>query len=247
MLSYRGCDKLLWPTILKGLSTDILFDNDGMGDFMVLKKLMLFLVVMSVVAVPCMAQVPGDSNVMYLSNGEDPWDTCTWVYTGETRSFNLVLYSPYNHDSSGNSYVEHISGFECRFLKEGDVHIMGLQYPVAALNLGTTYNLIVGYDEPVLVTGPATVLATINFVLVGGTTAKASPMCTSPTASFLLSPTERPSLEGFMAYVDADDEDGDPLVAAVTYPNENYQDYQVMMRVVGTDVESWGGIKALYR
>jgi len=141
---------------------------------------------------------------------------------------------------------------------EGDATILGWHFLVDAIDAGTNGNTVVGFAEPVPVTGPTTIIATLdifaanpsgNSAAMGGDL-KSSPYgCDQPTAFVNMAPT-RPtqSIEGTMAYLDADDPD-DPLVSAYLYPVYGYNDVIMAIQTypVDTEDQTWGAVKALYR
>ena len=172
------------------------------------------------------------------------------VYTAQ-----LFILDPVNpeFDGGGTHPVSWIGGFECRMVVEGDATLLGWQFPVDAINAGTNGNTVVGFAEPVPVIDGMALVATLEFFLgnPGGDTGelKSSPQpCDLATGFIYLLPT-RPasSIEGMLAYLDADDLD-DPLVGANSYWMR--EDGLVMLLEpypVDVEEQSWGGIKALYR
>ncbi len=204
----------------------------------------------------------GDTNFMGLSAfPPDYWlEPCIEGPGQQVYNVYLFIYNPVNPDfGTGESRaVQNINGFECRVWAEGDATILGWHFLVNAIDAGTNGNTVVGFAEPVPVTGMTTVIATLDIFASNpsGNSAempgklKNSPMpCDEPTAFVNMAPT-RPtqSIEGTMAYLDADDPD-DPLVAAYLYPVYSYNDIIMAIQTypVDTEDQTWGAVKALYR
>ncbi|MCK9997252.1 MAG: hypothetical protein KAH56_13335 [Candidatus Krumholzibacteria bacterium] len=204
----------------------------------------------------------GQENLMGLSFfPPDPYiESCLYGPGQQVYTVFLFIYEPVNPDfGTGESrWVENINGFECRLWSEGEATILGLHFPVNAIDAGTNGNTVVGFAEPVPVRGPATVVATVdifasnppeNSVDMTGDLKSSPYRCEYPTAAIYMAPT-RPtqSIEGTMAYLDADDPN-DPLVSA--YNVYDYPDSDLVMLVqtypVDTEEQSWGAVKALYR
>jgi hypothetical protein len=204
-----------------------------------------------------------DTNFMGLSAfPPDYWlEPCVEGPGQQVYNVYLFIYNPVNPDfgTAGESrVVQNINGFECRVWAEGDATILDWHFLVDAIDAGTNGNTVVGFAEPVPVTGIATIIATLDIfaanpsdnsaAMIGDL--KSSPMpCDEPTAFVNMAPT-RPtqSIEGTMAYLDADDPD-DPLVAAYILPFYNYNDVIMAIQTypVDTEDQTWGAVKALYR
>ncbi len=223
-----------------------------------MKQTLLITVLLGVLAF----NAAGDTNFMGLSAyPPDYWlEPCVAGPGQQVYTVYLFIYNPVNPDfGTGESrVVENIHGFECRVWAEGDATILGWHFLVNAIDAGTNGNTVVGFAEPVPVTGIATIIATLDILasnpsgnsadMTGGL--KSSPMpCDEPTALVYMAPT-RPtqSIEGTMAYLDADDPD-DPLVAAYLYPVYGYNDVIMAIQTypVDTEDQTWGAVKALYR
>lgn len=204
-----------------------------------------------------------DTNYMGFSSfPPDYWlSPCVEGPGQQVYNVYLFIYNPVNYDfgTGGESrVVQNINGFECRVWAEGDATILGWHFLVNAIDAGTEGNTVVGFAEPVPVTGIATIIATLDIFAANpsGKSAemtgdlKSSPQpCEEPTALVYMAPT-RPtqSIEGTMAYLDADDPD-DPLVAAYVYPVYYGTDLAMAIQTypVDTEDQTWGAVKALYR
>lgn len=225
-----------------------------------MKRTLLIMLMVTVLLVTMAFNAAGDSNRMGLAShvDEDYIDRCLYGPGQQIYTAYLFIYDAVNPDfGTGESrVVENIHGFECRLWTEGEATILGWHFLVNAIDAGTNGNTVVGFAEPVPVTGIATIIATVD--IFAGNPAqnsddlaekmKSSPMpCDYPTAIINMAPT-RPtsSIEGFMAYLDADDPD-DPLVAAYQFDPQSDMTLQVQTYPVDTEDRAWGGVKALYR
>lgn len=202
---------------------------------------------------PLFAQL--DSNLMGLTSNSDYFEWCVFGPGMQVYTAHVYIQNPVNpgFDGGGSQPVNWINGFECRFVAEGDVTLLGLHFPVDAIDAGTNGNTVVGFAEPVPVVGGTALLATLEMFLhtPGSEPAdlKRSPLpCDGATGFVYMLPT-RPtsSIEGVMAYLDADDPD-DPLVAAYNawgFP----EGLALLLEVVpvATEQQTWGTIKTLYR
>ena len=170
----------------------------------------------------------------------------------------LYVHNPVNPDfeALGSRPVQQIDGFECALVEWGNLRLLGAQFPVPAINVGTTANLVVGYSVPIpVVSDGLTILATISYAMlppsvnqagISETVETASPQpCDFATSGLYLAPTQFPAIVGSLAYLDADDTN-DPLVAASPY-SYDYPSFRVDQWPVATEQQSWGSIKSLYR
>lgn len=194
------------------------------------------------------------ANLIGLSPESDWSDYCVFGPGNQVYTVYVYILNPVNHDFQGGERpVSWINGFECRVWVEGAAILLGWQFPVDAIDAGLDGNTVVGFAEPVPVVEGRAIVATLDFFLEypGAVSIEptASPLpCDGATAYVHMAairPT--PSIEGKMAFLDADDPD-DPLVAAeleLAIP----EDIALLMeaRPVDVDQQAWGGIKALYR
>lgn len=219
---------------------------------------LLLATVLVVIAAPVNAQ--WDSNTFMLT-ADTGWPS--YYCLGGTNPVDNVLYlvveDPINPDfeSSGSRPVQQINGFECALVDWGNFRVLSVQYPVPAVNIGSTANQVVGYSVPIpVVSGGPTILATITFAILPPTKSQASnradvgaksPLpCSTATDGLFFAITERPSIVGSMAYLDAEDTN-DPLVAATTWNGFDQPAFLVEPWAVATDNQSWGSVKSLYR
>ena len=194
------------------------------------------------------------TNLIGLSADNGWTDYCVYGPGNQVYTVLVVIQNPVNPDFLGGQHpVSWIAGFECRLWIEGGAILLGWNFPVDAIDAGTNGNTVVGFAEPVPVIDDRAVVATLDIFLEypagGSLETNSSPLpCDGATAFVHMAPT-RPtaSIEGMMAYLDADDPE-DPLVGAeldMIYP----EDVALAMEAqpVDVDQQSWGGIKALYR
>lgn len=109
----------------------------------------------------------------------------------------LVVTHPYNYDL--DRPITYISGVEFAIPTPTNATILGFNWPVDVVDVGTGINHIVGFssNSPVPVAGDAAVLCTIEFIYTSATSAP---------AYFHLAPATPSSSEGYMACLDAGDE-----------------------------------------
>lgn len=150
----------------------------------------------------------------------------------------LVLLNPVNdgYGGSGTRDVGYVSGFECGIEPPTGDFLLGVDFPVAAVNVGSADNLVVGFAAAVPVgTGRTATLATLRVLTLGNN-----------RDGYLLSPASTPSIAGAMAYVDAEDTD-DNLVAMM--PVSGAFDRAVFW--FGNwnirQTAPWGAVKSLFR
>lgn len=108
----------------------------------------------------------------------------------------LVLLNPVNDDFDGTTRdVAFVSGFECGLVPPSGDFLLGVDFPAAAVNVGSTSNLIVGYGAAVPVgSGRAATLASVRVLTFGNN-----------RQGYRLALASPPSLAGSLAYVDAED------------------------------------------
>jgi len=199
-----------------------------------------------------------NENLMGFS--ADPTDpqTCLIGAGNTVNPVHVFISRPVNNDFEGGQVrdVEWVSGFECRAWLEGAGFLLGWSYPVNAVNAGTKGNTVVGFATPIPVIDQFVVVATVEIFLTYPTgqadpDAKLAPplACNDPTAWLYMAPcAPLSSIVGMMAFLDAEDTDN-PLVGAALYGNLQGEDLSMLLEVqpVATDIQSWGGVKALYR
>jgi len=145
----------------------------------------------------------------------------------------LVLINPVGE--FGSIYL--VGGFECSIVPAtGDI-LLGVAFPLNAINIGSVDNLIVGYDNQGLqvASGGGTTLATFSILTMGN----------NPEGYFLLpaSPSSHPNT---MAYLDLGDSPGliiDALPVSGSFERHvfTFGDYTV------DEDRKWGDVKSLYR
>ena len=145
----------------------------------------------------------------------------------------LVLINPVSE--FGNVYL--VGGFECSIVPAtGDI-LLGVTFPLNAINVGTIENLIVGYANEGLPVeyGGGTTLATLSILTMGN----------NPEGYFLLpaSPSSHPNT---MAYLDLGDSpgliiDAQPVSGSFDRHVFTFGDYTV------EETRKFGDVKSLYR
>ncbi|MBK8166791.1 MAG: hypothetical protein IPK64_12680 [bacterium] len=150
----------------------------------------------------------------------------------------LVLLNPVNDAFAGSSTrdVRQVSGFECGIDPPTGDFLLGVDFPLPAVNVGSTGNLIVGFAGAVPVgTAGTAVLATLRVLSFGDN-----------RDGYLLGTASPPSIPGMMAYVDAEDTDDDlvgmmPASGAFERPVFWFGNWHVRENA------QWGAVKSLYR
>jgi len=221
-----------------------------------MKQLIIFLLAGAILMWTSASFAQWDSNSMGLTGDPNYLYGCIIGPGEQVYTTSLFLADPVNpeFDGGGARPVSWINGFECRVWIEGNATLLSWNFPVNAIDVGTEGNTAVGFAEPVPVIDGMAILATLE-IFVGSPDAdpggklKASPMpCDGATVFVHMAPTRtNPSIEGMMAYLDADDPDNDLVgaTAAWVYP----EDIVLLVNVlpVAVDQQSWGAVKALYR
>ena len=187
------------------------------------------------------------------------WGDCLYANANSLSSVYLVLIDPVNRDFGEGEVrdVALVSGFEIRMQAYGTGAIAALRpsIPGSVITRDGTYG--VQYAEALVVSaGLFTVLAEVdifagNLEIAGhglNVGIERSPMpCDGATGLvYLLAPVPS-SIPGSLVYFDAEDDVG-PAVAASAWsiwPTD--PDLRIQVITVGTDADSWGSIKAIYR
>lgn len=144
----------------------------------------------------------------------------------------LVLVNPVS--DQGN--VQLVGGFECTVVPASGDFLLGVTFPIDAVNVGSTDELIVGYQQGIPVgTGNGTTLATLSVLTMGN----------NPEGYFLL-PTSTPYLPNLMVYLDMASGVGEavgtlPVGGSFERPVFTFGDYTV------DENREWGDVKSLYR
>ncbi len=195
-------------------------------------------------------------NLIHLASPNHHYVWCLEGADGNVHTVAVYLDDPVNpaFAGSGSRPVAFVNGFECKLGLSPTLQLVGVRYPVPAINVGTGNSLVVGYSEPIPVASAdeGTILALIDYVYVGDSgvaTAGELPVlalspgpCDGAIAYMGLAPADRPSIAGAVAYLDAEDSD-DPIVVAITTDAGFY----VLPTSVPNTSSSWGGVKSLYR
>ncbi len=146
----------------------------------------------------------------------------------------VVVSNPRNLETGTN--LTSIKAAEWGVVAPAVVIPLSLSFPVAALNIGTTTNAIVGYSTPVTVSGGMAVLGTYAFLYVGA----------GAPAEFLLAPAEPASVPGFMAIVDITDSLISVYPASGSFDNVIFG-INTGENPLATEPASMDAVKALYR
>lgn len=150
----------------------------------------------------------------------------------------LVLMNPVNDAFEGSSTrdVRQVAGFECGIDPPTGDFLLGVDFPLAAVNVGSTSNLIVGFAGAVPVgSSRAAMLATLRVLSFGDN-----------REGYQLALASPPSIPGMMAYVDAEDTGDDlvgmmPASGAFDRPVFWFGNWHVRENA------QWGAVKSLYR
>lgn len=190
-----------------------------------------------------------------LANYTSAHDASCWYQHANTiQTIELGLVNAINPSfgSSGERAVTNVSGFECKLIPHEGVTILAVNFPVPAIDVGRNGGMVVGFSEPIpVVPGGKTILATVD-VFFGGDTS--FPLLDQPTSLCYMgyntwiqvTETFPASIEGSVAFIDADDPD-DPLVAAFYNPDHDLRIYLLKDPSVATEINTWGQVKAIYR
>ncbi len=213
-------------------------------------KNILIILALLALASPGLAQ---EESIFAVSSSSELWtNNCLMGPEGEVYTFYLYLKNGVNYDfdDGSNSLVQNVGGFECNLYATGTATILAKRFPVPAIDVGDP-SMRVGFSVPVHVDTDGCVLLAEVDVLMGmyDYPGKASPVgCENATGFLHLDPSFPASIEGFMAYLDADDPDNDPIVPAYL-PWTLYENivYALEPRPVATEDRSWASIKAIFR
>lgn len=150
----------------------------------------------------------------------------------------LVLLNPVNDSYGGGGArdVGFVKGFECGIeLPPGDF-LLGVDFPVPAINVGSTDNLIVGFGGAVPVgRGRAAMLASLRVLSFGNN-----------RTGYRLSPASPASLAGVMAYLDAEDT-ADNLVGMMPVSGGFESAVFWFGNWHTKEQAQWGEVKSLFR
>ncbi|MDX2472149.1 MAG: hypothetical protein QNL91_00415 [Candidatus Krumholzibacteria bacterium] len=160
------------------------------------------------------------------------------IAPNSTHMLYLILLDPVNDsfDDGGSRDVEFVSGFECAIEPPNGDMLLTVTFPIPAINLGGTDNIVAGYVSAVPVSsGRAATLATFSVLTMGN----------SPVG-YKLVPASPASHPNTMAYVDYEDS-GDKLVDMA--PASGSHDLPVFTfgDYTGEQNAKWGAVKSLYR
>lgn len=150
----------------------------------------------------------------------------------------LVLLDPVNEEfgGAGTRDVGYVSGFECGIEPPTGDFLLGVEFPLPAVNVGATDNLIVGYAGALPVgSARRATLATLRVLSFGDN-----------RDGYLLALASPPSIAGMLAYVDAEDTDDDlvgmmPTSGAFDRPVFWFGNWHTR------ETAQWGAVKSLYR
>ena len=151
----------------------------------------------------------------------------------------LSLYLVALNPTYGGRAISNIQGFEASIsFQETSDFVMGTSFPVDHVNIGTQDNWIVGYGEPLLVQGPATVIASVVVYTAG-----------NPESNIFLGPAQPPSIPGYMALLDAEslDDDNGGLVPMEPASRDFSKPVFLVNSAGLTEFANWGTAKSLFR
>lgn len=198
-----------------------------------MKHFLAFLVLISVLAVAGGAQAVLDENRLGLYYDQAASIDEIDIAANSQQYLYLVLINPV----SDLGAVQSVGGFECSIVPATGDYLLGVSFPVQAINVGGSLeNIVVGYASALPVaSADGTVLATVTVLTMGN----------NPEGYFL-QPPDAPALPNKMAYIDM----GIPeqlIVEAVPVsgshdrPVFTFGDYTV------EENRQWGDVKSLYR
>lgn len=161
-------------------------------------------------------------------------DTGATVNQAQTGSGQITLYMVALNPTDGGSPLSTIRGFEAQVtFKSLADFVLAADFPVNVINVGDLGNFIVGYGEPLPVSGSAAVIATVVVYTAG-----------QPESNIFLGPSDPPSVAGYMSLLDGEfnlvamePASGDADVP-VFYVNSSGPVF---------DSASWGTAKSLFR
>ena len=145
----------------------------------------------------------------------------------------LVLINPVG--SGGN--VTQVRGFECGIRPAPGDFLLGVTFPLDAINLnGSAEDMVVGYSQGLpVVSGGGTTLATVSVLTMGN----------NPEGYFL-QPATTTSIPNSMVYLDSGGSERElvgalPVSGSYDLPVFTFGDYSV------EEDKKWGDVKSLYR
>lgn len=187
--------------------------------------------------------VHGSSMFGIYTDPAGDFASASHVYAAPFNAY-LVLTNPVNHSFDGGTdtrqVVTNVEAFECRVnfppALGATLFHLTTTLPPNSIDVGTAPDYVVGLAAPIPVVGGAVTLITWNVMVLD-----------AGTHEYYLGLTEFPSIDGTMAYQDADDPDA-PLVSA--FPS-SYDFAAPVFSINGGPIaiegETWGGVKALFR
>jgi len=145
----------------------------------------------------------------------------------------LVLINPVN---SGGS-VTYVSGFECAIRPASGDFLLGVTFPLDALNLtGSAEEMVVGFSQGLPVTaGGGTTLAMVSVLTMGNN-----------PEGYYLQPVSGASIPNSLVYLDSGGSERQlvsalPVSGSHDLPVFTFGDFSV------EEGKNWGGVKSLYR
>lgn len=179
-----------------------------------------------------------DPNLLGLFYDQDATVNEVVIDANTQQTLYLVLLDPVNdeYDGGGSRNVAYVGGFECGVAPSGGDILLSVDFPLSAVNVGSSANLIVGYASALPVGGArAATLATLHVFSFGNN-----------RAGYRLSPASPASLSGTMAYVDAEEAAENlvamaPVSGAFERPVFWFGDWHT------SESAGWGEIKSLFR
>lgn len=150
----------------------------------------------------------------------------------------LVLLNPVNDGFGGGGQrdVKFVSGFECGIVPPPGDLLLGVDFPLPAINVGSADNLLVGFGGALPVgRSRAATLATVHVLSTGNN-----------RAGYRLNLASPASLDGSMAYLDAEDTVDKlvgmmPVSGAFDRPVFWFGNWHVKEQAL------WGEVKSLFR
>jgi hypothetical protein len=143
----------------------------------------------------------------------------------------LVLINPVS--DFGN--VRLVGGFECAIVPASGDYLLGVTFPLQALNIGDPDNMVVGYSHGLPVESSGTTLATVSVLTLGNN-----------PEGYYLQPATGSSIPNSLVYLDAGGSeallvDALPVSGSFDVPVFTFGDYSI------EEDKKWGDVKSLYR
>lgn len=161
-------------------------------------------------------------------------DAAATVNAVQSGAGQLTLYMVALNPVGDGGLLDSIRGFEAKVAFDALADfVLDARFPVNVINVGTVGNFIVGYGEPLPLSGNAAVIATVVVYTAGG-----------PESNIYLVPSDPPSTPGYLALLDG----GFNVVAMEPSSGDvNEPVFYVNAAGPAQEINSWGATKSLFR